>query len=106
MKTHHLTKTAAMWASRHSVSIHHVSRRAGWTIIAPWHWDRLDGPSNEINGYRDHRHAQREAAHIRACIVLTLMGRLTDDAYIAICCAYCDVANVRALVSIGLRAGE
>ena len=102
-----LSLTAALRESARCVSI--LRSGLGWTIIGPWDIRRPHGPCTESQRSFSYSRARTAAAAWRAEVVLSLMGRLNDDARAAIHLAADDPwadRTVRALVADGLKAAN
>lgn len=100
-----LSLTAAIRESARCVSI--LRSGFGWTITGPWDIRKPHGPCTESQRSFSYSRARTAAAAWRAEVVLSLMGRLTDDARAAVHLAVDDPwadRTVRALVASGLKA--
>lgn len=99
-----LFKTAAINQASKTVSI--WGRGTSWTVCGPYSYDDPSGPCTE--SHCDSRaKAVRRAAAWKACVALSLMGHLTEDAHYAVDYAanggYDSVSDTRALVDLGIR---
>lgn len=76
-----MNKTQAMRESRHYVSVYRWG--SGWTVSCPWDMSRPMGPRT-MHQYATYQQARRVAACARAEVVLSMMGRLSEEARAAI----------------------
>ena len=98
-----MNKTQAMRESRLYVSVYRWG--SGWAITCPWRVDNPKGPSTS-HQYATYAQARRVAACARAEVVLSMMGRLSDDAKAEIHWQSSDPYSdhsFRALVKAGLN---
>ena len=72
-----MNKTQAMRESRHYVGVYRWGRN--WTMSCPWDLSRPLGP-RITHQYATHAQARRAAACARAEVVLSMMGRLSEEA--------------------------
>ena len=78
MDTKKLTKSAAIKAAAGTVSIH--GSRTSWVVLGPYYLDNPSGPSTESH-HDTYTKAVRARKIWTAGIILSLMGKLTDDAW-------------------------
>lgn len=71
-----MNKTHAIKESRRSVSVYRWGRN--WSMSCPWDVSRPLGPCT-VHQYATYAQARRAAACARAEVVLSMMGRLSDD---------------------------
>lgn len=72
-----MNKTRAIEESRFYVSVYRWGN--GWAITCPWRVDEPKGPSTS-HQYATYAQARRAAACARAEVVLSMMGRLSEEA--------------------------
>ena len=72
-----MNKTQAMRESRHYVSVYRWGRN--WTVSCPWDMSRPTGHYT-VHQYATYQQARRAAACVRAEVVLSMMGRLSEEA--------------------------
>lgn len=95
-----LTKTAAIREARSCVHIMRAGRTS-FEIVGPYIMNRLSGPSTSMSADSWVK-ARRVRAVWAAEIALSLMGKLTDQARIAIDRASDEDCSIPALVAAGL----
>lgn len=103
-----LSKTAAIKATRGSVTIHGAG--TSWTLYGPYYSDKLDGPSTEDHA-QCYTQARQRAAQWRARLTLQAMGLLDTEAAdeaaeYAMYSAHPEDKSFRKLLEIGLRAAR
>jgi hypothetical protein len=102
-----VSKSAAITQAAKTVSI--WGRGTSWTVCGPYRYEKPSGPCTESQ-CDSREKAMRRAAAWKACVALSLMGKLTEDAHYAVDYAanggFDQIGNTRQLVGIGLKAAR
>lgn len=97
-----MSKTAAIKAARKAVSapIRHDS--TSYSLIGPWDWSELRGPTTEktATSYED---ALSKRARWVASIALSLMGKMDDEGVAAYAIFDSDEKSVESLITHALQ---